>query len=44
MRTYITCTRRKGKPRVAIDVCRACRHRLKCIPFNRYRRPQMFPD
>jgi hypothetical protein len=44
MRTYITCTKRKGTPKVAVDVCRACRHRIKCSAFLNYRSPQLFPD
>ncbi|HNY64156.1 MAG TPA: hypothetical protein PKM41_01880 [Deltaproteobacteria bacterium] len=44
MRTYITCSRRKGTPKVALDVCRACRYRLKCITFRKYANPQLFPD
>jgi hypothetical protein len=44
MRNYITCTRRKGAPRVAVDVCRACRYRIKCVRFIKYRSPQLFPD
>ncbi len=43
MRIYITCTRRKGKPQVALDVCRVCRHQAKCIQFRNYRCPQLFP-
>jgi len=44
MRTYITCPKRKGAPKVAVDVCRSCRRKAKCSPFIKYTKPQLFPD
>ncbi|MFY9399670.1 MAG: hypothetical protein WAR22_15035 [Desulfomonilia bacterium] len=44
MRTYLVCPKRKGEPKVALDVCMGCRHRMKCDSFQKYRCPQLFPD
>lgn len=44
MRTYLPCPKRKGMPKIALDVCRVCRFNAKCTKFQRYRNPRLFPD
>jgi len=44
MRAYLICSRRKGEPKVAVDVCMICRYRGKCRPFRDYRCPRLFSD
>ena len=42
-RTYLMCLRRKGSPQVALDVCKVCRHNMKCRQFLNFRNPKLFP-
>lgn len=42
MRTYLSCPRRKCNPKVALDVCKVCRHNAKCPKYLEYRRPRLF--
>lgn len=45
MRTYIHCPKRKGQPKIAIDVClRACKYNKKCKAFLAFRNPPLFPE
>ncbi|HPI91602.1 MAG TPA: hypothetical protein PLT09_00795 [Deltaproteobacteria bacterium] len=44
MRIYLTCPRRKGNPKVAIEVCRACRRNKSCRQYYTYRNPPLFPE
>jgi hypothetical protein len=45
MRTYITCAKRKGNPKVSVEVCRhTCKRRKKCIVFHRLQNPTLFPE
>ncbi|HON37915.1 MAG: hypothetical protein ACOX3E_03580 [Desulfomonilia bacterium] len=44
MSIYLICLRRKGEPKVALDVCMACKHRMKCRTFQQYRNPRLFPE
>ncbi len=44
MRTYIECCRRKGKPKIAIEVCRTCRYNQKCSAYLSYRNPELFDN
>jgi hypothetical protein len=44
MRIYLLCPRRRGNPKVAIEVCRACRYNRSCRRFYAYRNPSLFPD
>jgi hypothetical protein len=45
MRIYITCSRRKGCPKIAVEVCRhTCRRRKKCRTLYQYRNPPLFPE
>jgi hypothetical protein len=45
MRTYITCAKRKGRPKVSVEVClHTCKHRKKCVVFYKIQNPGLFPD
>jgi hypothetical protein len=44
MRTYLICPKRKGEPKVALDVCMTCRHKTTCRSFQTYRNPQLFSN
>ncbi len=44
MRAYIQCPRRKNKPKVAVEVCRKCRHNKTCTTFQEYQNPPLFSD
>lgn len=45
MRTYITCIKRKGNPKIPVEVCRhTCKHRRKCEILNSYQNPPLFPE
>ena len=45
MRTYITCVKRKGNPKVPIEVClHTCKHRKKCAVFCKIQNPALFPE
>ncbi len=41
-RTYLMCLRRKGTPQVALDVCKVCRHNVKCRQYLNFRNPKLF--
>jgi len=41
---YLICTRRKNRPRIALDVCKACKRNGTCRQFERYRNPPLFPE
>ncbi len=43
MSAYIPCPRRKGSPRIALDVCLSCRYNQQCTAFQSYRNPPLFP-
>lgn len=45
MRTYITCAKRKGSPKVPVEVClNTCKRRKKCVVFYRIQNPALFPE
>lgn len=44
MRVYLPCPKRKGTPKVALDVCKVCRFNAKCMQFQIYRNPPLFPS
>lgn len=45
MRTYITCAKRKGNPKVPVEVClHTCKHRHKCKPIYDLQNPSLFPQ
>jgi uncharacterized protein YciW len=44
MRVYLICTRRRGRPKVALEVCKACGHNRACRQYLTYRNPPLFPD
>jgi hypothetical protein len=36
--SYIICEKRKGNPKVNVEVCkRKCKHANQCKPYNEYR-------
>jgi uncharacterized protein YciW len=43
MSDYIVCRRRRGRPRIAVEVCRACRRSRRCAPYQAYLNPSLFP-
>lgn len=44
MRVYLVCPKRKGRPKVALEVCKACRHSKACPEYFIYRNPPLFAD
>ncbi|MEN6473124.1 MAG: hypothetical protein ABFD81_03850 [Syntrophaceae bacterium] len=45
MRTYITCAKRKGHPKVPLEVClHTCKRRKKCVVFYKIQNPALFPE
>ena len=38
---YITCPKYRGQPKKHIDVCRKCRWRKNCIPYQSYWQPEL---
>jgi len=44
MRVYLICLKRKSRPKVALEVCKACRHNNTCMPYLTYRNPPLFPE
>ena len=45
MRTYITCAKRKGNPKVSVEICRyTCKRRKKCLVYHRLQNPSLFPE
>lgn len=44
MRVYLICLKRKSRPNVALEVCKACRHNSACRQYLSYRNPPLFPD
>jgi len=40
--TYLICTFSKGFPRKHIAVCRKCRRKAKCKPYQDYIQPGLF--
>jgi hypothetical protein len=41
---YIICSRKRSRPKVAVDVCETCRHIRRCPNFSDYIQPPLFPD
>ncbi|HOJ14623.1 MAG TPA: hypothetical protein PLS81_01125 [Deltaproteobacteria bacterium] len=44
MRAYIVCPHRKSNPKVAVEVCRACRRRKTCRRYHAYLNPPLFSE
>jgi len=45
MRTYITCAKRKGHPKVSVEVClHTCKRRKKCDVFYKIQNPALFSE
>jgi uncharacterized protein YciW len=44
MRVYLICTKRKSRPKVALEVCKACRYNRSCRQYVNYRNPLLFPE
>ncbi len=44
MRDYLECPRRKGRPKIAIDVCRQCKHKAGCKTFEHFQNPPLFSE
>lgn len=45
MRTYITCAKRKGRPKVSLEVClHTCKHRKKCVMLYKIQNPALFSE
>ena len=40
---YITCNRKKSKPRVNVKIYEKCRHMRKCADYWNYVQPSLFP-
>ena len=41
---YIVCRSKRNQPRVALQVCQACRNAAKCPDFQAYLEPFMFDE
>ena len=41
---YIACPKRPGSPRVAETICRACAKNKRCLAWQRFLRPALFPN
>jgi hypothetical protein len=41
---FISCNKKKSKPKVHVSVCKACKRRRSCDDYSRYRQPLLFPD
>jgi len=41
---YITCNRKKSKPRVNAKICEGCRHINICPDYGDYIQPSLFAD
>ena len=44
MSVYLICLKRKSRPKVALEVCIACRHNSACRQYITYKNPPLFPD
>jgi len=44
MRVYLICPKRKGRPKVALEVCKACRNNKTCREYIIYRNPPLFAE
>lgn len=40
--TYLICPFNKGNPRKHIAICRKCRRKLRCKPYQDYIQPGLF--
>ncbi|MGA1843745.1 MAG: hypothetical protein ACMUIS_04190 [bacterium] len=40
--TYITCLKRKSRPKVHVKVCETCTRRNRCQSFQLFRNPPLF--
>jgi hypothetical protein len=40
---YVTCNRKKSRPRISISVCEKCRRRKSCPDYGNYLQPSLFP-
>lgn len=41
-RPYITCKKRKGNPRIPLEVCMVCPYHKKCAVYFEERNPSLF--
>jgi hypothetical protein len=45
MKNYITCPKRKGSPKISVEVCASsCRKRKTCREFYMFRNPPLIPE
>jgi hypothetical protein len=40
---YITCNRKKSKPKIRVDVCVKCTRMRRCLDYGSYIQPLLFP-
>jgi len=41
---FITCSRKKSKPKVSTTICEKCNRARKCPDYNLFRQPVLFSD
>jgi hypothetical protein len=45
MKNYLACPKRKGKPKISVEVCTvSCRKKKKCREFYIFRNPPLIPE
>jgi hypothetical protein len=41
---FISCNRKKSRPKVHVTVCNACKRQRSCDDYSRYRQPLLFAN